>query len=540
MRITYLKTIGFRKFAEDFETKLYDVTNITGGNRKGKTNILHAIIWAFLGTNLTGDDKVWVGNRDVENCYVELDFIDNNNNTHKLIRGKNRFNSKKNILTLDDEDIGQEDLQSFYLDKKLFLSIMNPNYFISKNPADQKKMLDSYLPQINMDLVYEKLDSEEKKYLEGVPKNITDLIKDLKASSDLANKKIENLKGKIDYASSVTDAQVNDKIIFTRDNELLLLRQELSYLMAENIQEAQDKQQKIVDNLSKQIEQTEKQISNYYTELETGKKAYLLIKNESISYCPMCEQKIENESKVSTIRNMKNDLEKTFEAKNDLENTLLNLKSSFVQERCKLHSLESKQNENSKQKIEEIQTQISTIEEEKINTEKFNSSIELQIRTIQNAKSDIEIFNKQIKEQKNLIDDISKAKKVAQKLYINYIEDKMQYATKHLKDVKIRYYSVLKDGEIKDDFIITYKNGELKTLSRSETIATSLELCNMFNKISNVNLPLFVDDYESCADYDFIQDYSKDTQILVANVEKGTELNIQDNNLKEANLLQVA
>ena len=55
MKINYIKTIGFRKNKETFETNLYDITSITGGNTKGKTNILYAIIWGFLGTNLTGD-----------------------------------------------------------------------------------------------------------------------------------------------------------------------------------------------------------------------------------------------------------------------------------------------------------------------------------------------------------------------------------------------------------------------------------------------------------------------------------------------------
>lgn len=44
MKITHIKTIGFRKFEQEFETKLYDITRITGGNTKGKSNILYAII----------------------------------------------------------------------------------------------------------------------------------------------------------------------------------------------------------------------------------------------------------------------------------------------------------------------------------------------------------------------------------------------------------------------------------------------------------------------------------------------------------------
>ena len=139
----------------------------------------------------------------------------------------------------------------------------------------------------------------------------------------------------------------------------------------------------------------------------------------------------------------------------------------------------------------------------------------------------------------NLLKKKKKTKEVAQKLYINYIEEKMKFATKHLKNVSIQYYKVLKeDGVIKEDFIILYNGNDLKTISRSETIATSLELCNMLNKVAKTNFPLFIDDSESCADYNFIEDYSNDTQILIARVEKGKDLTILDYKTSEA--MQVA
>lgn len=141
MKITYLKTIGFRKFENEFETDLFDVTSITGGNAKGKTNILYAVIWGFLGCNLTGDDKVYIGNKNTDNCYVEIHFIDNLGVTHTLKRLKNKYNNKKNFLLLDEKQISQDELTSYYSDKKLFLSIVNSNYFISRSPADQKHYL---------------------------------------------------------------------------------------------------------------------------------------------------------------------------------------------------------------------------------------------------------------------------------------------------------------------------------------------------------------------------------------------------------------
>ena len=77
MRVNYVKTKGFRKFNEIFETDLYDITSITGKNRSGKSNILYAIINIMLGTNLSGDEKACLINKNSDNSYGELHFTDN-------------------------------------------------------------------------------------------------------------------------------------------------------------------------------------------------------------------------------------------------------------------------------------------------------------------------------------------------------------------------------------------------------------------------------------------------------------------------------
>ena len=541
MKINYLKTIGFRKFEKEFETNLYDITTITGGNTKGKTNILYAIICAFLGTNLTGDDRVWLGNKNSEDCYVELNFTDNSNNEHTLVRYKNKYDNSKNFTVLDNKKAEPEDLQAYYSDKKLFLSILNPNYFITKKPAEQKELINKYLPNVDITTVYKKLDSSEKQYLEGVPTNIIEYLKELNATKKMYEDKIKNLNGKIEYAENVANTPIEKKKTFEKDEELSLARQKLSFLSSNNSEIDKKKQKNIVDNLLNQISQMEKQINDLDTKMKTGKKVYLSIKNESDVCCPMCEQKIQNESKLATIKNMKKDLEGAFANKQQLEKDIVDIKSKMTTERCKLHALESTPNLDTIQNIERVKAQIKGLEQEQLEIEKYNNSILLTQMAINGAKSDIQSFKKKIDECKLLIDNVKQAKDITQKLYINYIEEKMKFATQHLKNVKIRYYTVLKDsGELKEDFIITYNNTELKNLSRSETIATSIELCNMFNKISGINIPLFIDDSESCADYNFAQDYSKDTQILIARVEKGQDLKFQDGYMESTSYLQAA
>ena len=165
MKINYIKTIGFRKFQKQFETELYDVTEISGKNRSGKTNILYAIINIILGTNLSGDEKACLINNNCDSSYGELHFTDNNDKKHILIRTKNRYSGKANFLTLDGKPITQTELMSFYKDKKLFLSIINPLFFLSKKPSEQKEMIDNYLSDIKPYTIFNTLNEEQQKYL---------------------------------------------------------------------------------------------------------------------------------------------------------------------------------------------------------------------------------------------------------------------------------------------------------------------------------------------------------------------------------------
>lgn len=539
MEIKKIKTVGFRKFENKFETEMYKITDISGKNTSGKTNILYAIIWAFLGTNLTGDERVWLGNKNMENCYVEINFIDNLGKEHILVRNKNKYNNSKNLLLLDNRQVKQEDLVTFYSDKKLFLSILNPYYFTSKKPAEQKELIDKYLPNLDINSVYEKLDDCDKKILNEIPTNISQYISELRANKKLNEDRIKKLKGKIEYADIIVNNKIEEEKQFLKDEELSLAKQELSFLLAEKGSIDKTKQQEVVFSIEREINQYEEQIKKLSTKMKVGKQVYLQIKGENISYCPTCNQVIVNEAREKTIKNMKLELEQFFNEKNKLERNLTDLRVKFNMAKCKLYAIDEKKDINSR--IEEIKEQIESLEKERLEIENFNNSLLIKNNDIEKAKLDIEIFDKQIQEYSKSIDNIEDIIKIVQKLYINYIEEKMRYATKYLKNVAIKYYSVLKEsGELKDDFIITYKNNDLKNLSKSETIAASLELCNMFNKISGINLPLFIDDCESCVDYNFIEDYSKDTQVLIAQVKKGQELKIADYNVENEVYLQVA
>ena len=576
MKINYLKTVGFRKFEKTFETPLYDITEITGGNTKGKTNILYSIIWVFLGTNLTGDEKSCLININCESSYGELHFTDNAGRNHILIRVKDKYNSKNNILKLDGKNVTQMELTSFYKDKKLFLAIINPLYFLSKKPAEQKELVDKYLSDISpkeifdtldktqqkmlldkyykqtkkfdelsekeqaefinltmfnifLDIAYFNLSDEDKKILEGMPRDIPTYISELNSDIKKSETMISSLDGKIEYASNIASEELPESKKFEKEDELSMLRQELDYLNNNIEIVKKENQRRIVESIEKNILDKETQLQELKNSMQKGKKTYYELKTGSTSTCPMCKQIIQNESLIETLSNMKADLTDKFNKYNLLETEIKDLKLKNTMEKCKYHSLEGETTIEKSKRIKVARNNIEELEQEEKNILRFNSELETKRKNIEKAKSDINKFEKDKKTYLDNIEELKSAKQVALKLYIAYIEEKMKLAKKYLKDVDIKFYSILKTtGEIKDDFIITYKNKPLSDLSRSETIATSLEFANMFNQISRGYFPIFIDDYESCADYDFLNEYSGYSQLIISKVEKGTDLKIAD------------
>ena len=408
-------------------------------------------------------------------------------------------------------------------------------YFLNKKPAEQKEIVDKYLSDISpanlTDIAFNNLEKEEQEILEGVPRDIPTYISEINSDIKRLDNIILSLEGKIDYAQNVAKQEIPKRKQYDKEDELLLAKQELSFLNTNQDIIDKEKQKQTVENLEKEILSKETEYKELENSMKTGKKKYLDIKNGETCICPTCSQHIEDESRNITIANMKKELVSYYDRKNVLETQIKDLKCRLSIEKCKYYALEGNTAIEKSKRITVIEENIKQLESEKLEIEKFNQDVETKENLINNAKIDISKFNKERQEKLKCIDNLNQAKKIAQKLYISYIEEKMKLAKKYLKDVDIKFYSVLKTtGEIKEDFIITYKNNPLSDLSRSETIATALEFANMFNKISRANFPIFIDDTESCADYDFIKQYSKDTQLIISKVQKGNLLKIADYN----------
>ena len=527
MKILSLKTNGFRKFAEEFKTNFYnDTTYIFGGNHQGKTNILFAIVWAMLGSNLTGDERVCFAHKNKSEYYVELVFEDNQNIKHTIIRYKNKYYNGKNFLTLDGKIAKQEDLINFYHNKNLFLAIMNLSYFVGLQPAKQKELIDKYLPDVDIKSVYDKLSEEDKKILNVVPANVKLYIGELDSEIKFMDNKITNLKGQIEYAEKITNESLQKPAEFEKQQELDFAIQELEQLKSDNtINEKADLQKKLKELQDEELE-LNLEINKIEKDLQAGKKIYESMLNEKECCCPTCKQKLTDSSKVIATKQYRNDLITLFDKQNKLKERYK--QKHFDKFACegKIYSLENTQNTVSVETLKQLEENIKTLELEKQDNIKLQNEYSIKLDNIKKAKADIEKFNDEINLLNKSIIETQNQSAIAKQLYFNCIKEKMQAADMYLKDVKIRFYKVIKaTGEIKDDFVITYKDKDFSTLSRSEKIAASLEIANMLNKITKLKVPLFIDDSESYPDFDFISMY-KDTQIIIAQVKKGRALRI--------------
>ena len=527
MKILSLKTNGFRKFAEEFKTNFYnDTTYIFGGNHQGKTNVLFAIVWAMLGSNLTGDERVCFAHKSKSEYYVELVFEDNQNVKHTIIRYKNKYDNGKNFLTLDGKIAKQEDLINFYHNKNLFLAIMNLSYFVGLQPAKQKELIDKYLPDVDIKSVYDKLSEEDKKILNVVPTNVKLYIGELDSEIKFMDNKITNLKGQIEYAEKITNESLQKPSEFEKQQELDFAIQELEQLKSDNtINEKADLQKKLKELQDEELE-LNLEINKIEKDLQAGKKIYESMLNEKECCCPTCKQKLTDSSKVIATKQYRNDLITLFDKQNKLKERYK--QKHFDKFACegKIYSLENTKTTVSAETLKQLEENIKTLELEKQDNIKLQNEYSIKLDNIKKAKTDIEKFNNEINLLNKSIIETQNQSTIAKQLYFNCIKEKMQAADMYLKDVKIRFYKVIKaTGEIKDDFVITYKDKDFSTLSRSEKIAASLEIANMLNKITKLNVPLFIDDSESYPDFDFISMY-KDTQIIIAQVKKGRALRI--------------
>ncbi len=88
-----------------------------------------------------------------------MGFVDGDGEKHELTRTRR---SSRMTITFDGYEIRQLDLTEMFGEKDVFLSILNPLYFIEELGDNGKNLLERYLPTVSHDAVMEKLSEDTR------------------------------------------------------------------------------------------------------------------------------------------------------------------------------------------------------------------------------------------------------------------------------------------------------------------------------------------------------------------------------------------
>lgn len=200
-QITSLMLSGFKSYEEPTELVFGNPTVITGGNGRGKSSIADAIAFAVTDCPFFGERGIdRLHNENNPDVAIRMCFVDETGTLHELsrTRRKNRM-----TITYDGYEIRQLDLADLFGERDLFLSILNPLYFIEELGEDGKKLLERYLPTIPHETVLSQLSEPVREHLknetilspEGSLKRCREEIRGLE-------ERITYLRGQKDLAAS--------------------------------------------------------------------------------------------------------------------------------------------------------------------------------------------------------------------------------------------------------------------------------------------------------------------------------------------------
>lgn len=154
-QITSMTISGFKSYEEPTQLLFGNPTVITGGNGRGKTSIADAIAFAVTGLPFFGERGIdRLHNESNPDVVIQMCFVDENGVRHELVRSRRK---NRMTITYDGYDIRQLDLTDMFGERDVFLSILNPLYFIEELGEDGKNLLERYLPMIPHETVLAQL-----------------------------------------------------------------------------------------------------------------------------------------------------------------------------------------------------------------------------------------------------------------------------------------------------------------------------------------------------------------------------------------------
>lgn len=154
-QITSMSISGFKSYEGPTDLVFGNPTVITGGNGRGKTSIADAIAFVVTGLPFFGERGIdRLHNENNPDVAIRMCFVDETGAHHELTRTRRK---NRMTITYDGYEIRQLDLNDMFGERDVFLSILNPLYFIEELGESGKNLLEMYLPMIPHETVLAQL-----------------------------------------------------------------------------------------------------------------------------------------------------------------------------------------------------------------------------------------------------------------------------------------------------------------------------------------------------------------------------------------------
>ena len=523
----YIKSInnvvGYKGLTDGFNAEFNeDKTYIIGDNFRGKTTIGSLFSWCLTGTTLNGKEKEQVANdtKKVRNVIVDITFVDNFGIEHRLIRDK----GKEIHLTLDDKEIEQESLAQFYKNKDIFLVAHNPYYFWTLEPKAQKDLIRNILPTIEPIEAFEFLDDYDRKIIEKPIDNLSSYTDNRNQEIDKLEKEYNRNIGVILTLKTIALEDEGVLLEFDKEQELKALQEKYNSISMNFDNSNLDDLKRSIEVIDKRIQEIIKEDLSKISEQYNREKNKLKEVEKEKPICPSCRQVIENsEAKGHLISFFQNEMNKFQEKADQLKERAKKLFEEKQEKQAIYDKLNTSDMKVMQAERDEIKEKIDILQKEKTDILFHNQEVQVKSKTVKDAKEKLNICEKAQKEIREKLELNKMQKKIANKLKILVIEAQKEKIRENLNKVDIEFSKIAKTtGEITECCNIQYEGRDYKKLSKSQQARACLEISNVFNNISGINVPIFVDDAESTTDIQAITN----TQLIISTVIKYNKLEV--------------
>lgn len=530
---------GFKKFKEPYSVKLDKLTYISGGNGQGKTTIADAIAFAFCGTPFWGEKSSdRLQNAECTQMRVALDFVDQDGEVHNLIRRRSGNNMS---ITMDKIQLRQVDLTEMFAEKDIFLSILNPLYFIEKIAEDGRELLQKLLPVIDEKVILSQLSDSTRTLLENESiyepevyiKNRRAEIKDMDENVTYFEGQIDLLNKQRKEAAEKVDEVVarGQKIL---DRKELLENKQFDGIDIDALKAKQAEISKNIDNdkkailLSKKAEIENREYKSKYAEQLASLKTQignlstqcknLKAQAEKIKIgdvCPTCRTAVTESNYKSIIGGIKKRYDEAYTLGKDAMQTYREI-SEFSEKDC-LKFTEFKRDD-----LRRVEKELNSLETHSIleiaeldDKIKFGNLSEKEFEELENLKKQADAYTaevnalcetdkapEKIAEIQKQIKAITDKKKETQNLIHAVGEFAAKKAELTLNQLKmnhasIKLFEVVKTtGELKNTFKFTYDGKDYSQISTSEKVKAGLEVAKLLTRLTGLVYPIYIDNAE--------------------------------------------